>query len=293
MATQALVHDLDLSIVDSAGEFWYGNNFTTTTAQHGEHNFIDVVNVMEQATINSPAAGTFTVRVRGTDIAASVGQNFSLVVTGSGMSTFTSVSCDRAQVSRCPSDCSGQGTCNNGACTCNNGYFGPDCGMAVPVLSGADYETVSVTENGWSYFKLAPGTGEYMDKVVQWRVNSGVPWIYTQVGSLPSLDSYERRNKYGDDGGTIDQVFTSSQIASGVYLAFYGACCDEVLTGSVLVKDATCSGSASSDCTIAPPPPGETYPPTPAPTPMPTTCTGCGGDCGYYSGAFSCSYFQA
>jgi hypothetical protein len=287
------VHDLDLSVVDSAGEFWYGNNFTTTTAQHGEHHFIDVVNVMEQATVNSPAAGTYTVRVRATDVAASIGQNFSLVVTGSGMSSFTSVSCDSAQVSRCPSDCSGQGTCSTGACTCNIGYFGPDCGMAVPVLSGADFETVSVTENGWSYFKLAPGTGEFTDKVVQWSVGSGVPWIYYQSGSLPSLDSYSERIKYPDDGSKIDQVFSSSQISSGVYLAFYGACCDEVLTGSISVKDATCPGSNPSECDIAPPPPGMTYPPTPAPTPMPITCSGCGGDCGYYNGALSCSYLHA
>ena len=129
----ALVHDLDLVIVDPGGKFYYGNNFTTTTESFLEHPYIDVVNNNEQITIKNAAAGTYTVRVRATDVAAAAGQKYSLVVTGANVGSFTQASCTSAIVNSCPNSCSGFGTCSAGACVCVSTHYGVDCSMAVPV----------------------------------------------------------------------------------------------------------------------------------------------------------------
>jgi hypothetical protein len=133
----ALVHDLDLVVVDeSSQKFHYGNNFTSATQAYPEHPYIDVVNPNEQITVRFASAGLYTVRVRGSDITSANGQNYSLVVTGTNVDLEHSP-CEtfpnHPGLDTCPNNCSGFGNCSVGACVCQDTHYGVDCSMEIPV----------------------------------------------------------------------------------------------------------------------------------------------------------------
>ena len=78
----ALVHDLDLTVVDAAEAWHWGNARYVTDQTNGKQPHRDSINNAEQVTLVRPRLGPHTVRVSGTDVQALGGQNFALVVTG-------------------------------------------------------------------------------------------------------------------------------------------------------------------------------------------------------------------
>jgi hypothetical protein len=85
-----VVNDLDLEVTAPGGQIYYGNNFTgiwsVTTASKAVR---DRYNVVENVYVQSPAAGTWTIKVNGFNVPqdrepgkAGTNQNFSLVWSG-------------------------------------------------------------------------------------------------------------------------------------------------------------------------------------------------------------------
>ncbi len=79
-AGQAAVNDLDLVVEGPSGTY-LGNVFNTATGFSTTGGTRDAKNSTEQVHIANPAAGTWTVRVRGTNVATGT-QGFALVTTG-------------------------------------------------------------------------------------------------------------------------------------------------------------------------------------------------------------------
>ena len=80
-SVRVLVNDLDLTLVDAGGGFWYGNGATEWDETHPAHPARDRVNNAEQATVAAPPAGPLAVRVDGAEVGRGP-QAFALVVTG-------------------------------------------------------------------------------------------------------------------------------------------------------------------------------------------------------------------
>jgi hypothetical protein len=80
-AALILINDLDLTVVDADGAFWYGNNVSEWDETHGGHAAKDRLNNVEQVRVAAPPPGPLTVRVDGADIGQGP-QKFALVVTG-------------------------------------------------------------------------------------------------------------------------------------------------------------------------------------------------------------------
>ncbi|EKX36833.1 hypothetical protein GUITHDRAFT_116999 [Guillardia theta CCMP2712] len=112
-STSLLINNLDLLVVDQAGNLWYGNNRTGQSP--------DRVNNVEQITIPAAAGGLYRVIVVGSDVPQGP-QSFALVVTGDFEQ---STQCSGTLT--CPAGCSGRGTCLQGLCTCSQGYTGFGC----------------------------------------------------------------------------------------------------------------------------------------------------------------------
>jgi len=130
-----LSSDLDLSVLDSDGDWHYGNARFAKDETYSRRAYRDRNNNNEQVTLEEPSMGIVTVRVSGVDIAASAGQAFALVVTGSfdegGIAR--DGQCNSVQV--CPNGCSGNGVCaTSGVCECDVKFQGPDCSLSVPLL---------------------------------------------------------------------------------------------------------------------------------------------------------------
>jgi hypothetical protein len=80
-AALAVVNDLDLEVVDPLGQVYRGNVFNTTGGFSIPGGSRDDRNNVEQVHIPTPAAGLWTVRIRGTAINEST-QGYALVMTG-------------------------------------------------------------------------------------------------------------------------------------------------------------------------------------------------------------------
>jgi len=130
-----LSSDLDLSVLDSDGDWHYGNARFAKDETYSRRAYRDRNNNNEQVTLEEPSVGIVTVRVSGVDIAASAGQAFALVVTGSfdEGSIARDGQCNSSQV--CPNGCTGNGVCaTSGVCECDAKFQGPDCSLSVPLL---------------------------------------------------------------------------------------------------------------------------------------------------------------
>ena len=47
---------------------------------------------------------------------------------------------------RCPSDCSGRGTCESGVCACESGYLPPDCSKSFSCLNNVRRDTNTLAQ---------------------------------------------------------------------------------------------------------------------------------------------------
>ena len=116
IADVVLVNDLDLTVLGPGNKEWVGNNVTAQDENGKGHFYRDRINNKEQVELVFPAAGDYTVIVRGHHVPTGP-QCYSIVVTGD----FVEV--DGALVA-CSESCSTHGQCVNGECLCNGLWSG-------------------------------------------------------------------------------------------------------------------------------------------------------------------------
>jgi hypothetical protein len=123
----------------------HGNELFGSSETYSKYPETDNFNNVERVVIPAPYAGVYVVRVRGHRVVTGT-QEFSLVATGNFVTQHT------CKWPYCPGNCSGHGTCQNGACTCDITYFGPDCSVHMPRLKPGVAQPVAVSSARWSFY---------------------------------------------------------------------------------------------------------------------------------------------
>jgi hypothetical protein len=80
-ANPTLVNDLNLEVIDPFGNSYRGNQYASGQSEPNPAGW-DNRNVEECVRVNSPAAGTWTIRVRGQNVATAAKQRFAYTITG-------------------------------------------------------------------------------------------------------------------------------------------------------------------------------------------------------------------
>jgi hypothetical protein len=80
-ANPTLVNDLNLEVTDPSGTYYRGNQYSGGQSVPNPGSW-DNRNVEECVRVNSPAAGTWTIRVRGQNVATAAKQRFAYTITG-------------------------------------------------------------------------------------------------------------------------------------------------------------------------------------------------------------------
>mmetsp|Transcript_17429 Transcript_17429/g.43450 ORF Transcript_17429/g.43450 Transcript_17429/m.43450 type:complete len:1334 (-) Transcript_17429:378-4379(-) len=94
---------------------------------------------------------------------------------------------NRCTIPQCPQGCSGQGTCvEGGKCSCNEGFFGLDCSLAVatqaPLSIGNEF---NLTTDTTSPFYLSPPSDALSES--KYPICQGIPFRRTSSGDFPVL----------------------------------------------------------------------------------------------------------
>jgi hypothetical protein len=156
----------NLIVKDPSDAVFYGNMLFGSSETYGKYSQTDNVNNVERIVIPAPVkGGTYIVRVATAHVVTTT-QGFSLVVTG----TFVQKQED-CSWQACPSNCSNHGVCMNGACACDMGFFGPDCGVRMPRITNGVAFPISVSSSRWSFYAF------YVDNAVtSWTLSfKGTP----------------------------------------------------------------------------------------------------------------------
>jgi hypothetical protein len=80
-ASNPVINDLDLEVVDALGNTYLGNVFNTSTGQSQTGGAKDPKNIIEQVHVSNPPIGAWSVRVKGGAVAQGT-QGYALVITG-------------------------------------------------------------------------------------------------------------------------------------------------------------------------------------------------------------------
>jgi hypothetical protein len=147
---------------------------------------------------------------------------FSLVVTGS----FTTASCSW---SGCANGCSGHGTCVSGSCTCDPGFFGPDCSVRMPRLINGVPIAATVTTARWSYYAFNLESGQSFSLSCS---GSGDPNYYVARGRIPTLTDSDIRNTAVGASATL----TPTTVSPGLYVVGVLAYCCQPATASITLR---------------------------------------------------------
>eukprot|EP00211_Chloroparvula_japonica_P002668 CAMPEP_0119120490 /NCGR_PEP_ID=MMETSP1310-20130426/1498_1 /TAXON_ID=464262 /ORGANISM="Genus nov. species nov., Strain RCC2339" /LENGTH=512 /DNA_ID=CAMNT_0007109969 /DNA_START=379 /DNA_END=1915 /DNA_ORIENTATION=- len=147
-------------------------------------------------------------------------------------------------LSTCPNDCSGNGFCADGVCSCTGEYFGPACSYtAMSLLLGQEITVDFQAAGEWKYFRSNYLSHEWGKNGFFFSVqleptdsNPGLVHSYIRYGALPTAMEWDYRGV-----GVTDPKVTSvvSPALGKYYLGVYAA------------KDSAYSvrfGAIQSDC---------------------------------------------
>jgi len=240
---ELLVNDLDLVVVTSNGDTYFGNG----GRQRDSINTAEVVDIA----VNGPTS--FVVYVYGRSVSTTQ-QRFALVVSGD---VDVTTGCTRT----CPQQCSQRGTCSSGVCQCESGYTGVACQVAVTPIQLADGSLegvdVVVWPGEWTFFSIDVAsvqlpTASHFLSLWYSRLSSGGDPDYYIHTSIPTSFTYTTA-AVGCDycvNASTAGMFNISAFASTstVYLGVFGSGTvkSEV---KILLVDSTVDVCSAIDCT--------------------------------------------
>ena len=214
-----------------------------------------------QVTIEVPQAGTYRVRIDGSDVPFSP-QNFSMVITG-----MFSVRQSCSQELNCPGNCSGHGQCVQGLCVCDLAYSGLNCSLKNVVLDcGSTYE-ISLSSGGWSYYMLGlPGiTQEWNLSLI---TDSGFSDFFVAFNHTPNAYTYDIEGNFTNTSAYFNCAasctLATNMAGSGMWvLGVTAYCCTPINVTALLtcnsvvgcaagftLKTDGCSPCNTSSCQI-------------------------------------------
>ena len=214
-----------------------------------------------QVTIEVPQAGTYRVRIDGSDVPFSP-QNFSMVITG-----MFSVRQSCSQELNCPGNCSGHGQCVQGLCVCDLAYSGLNCSLKNVVLDcGSTYE-ISLSPGGWSYYMLGlPGiTQEWNLSLI---TDSGFSDFFVAFNHTPNAYTYDIEGNFTNTSAYFNCAasctLATNMAGSGMWvLGVTAYCCTPINVTALLtcnsvvgcaagftLKTDGCSPCNTSSCQI-------------------------------------------
>lgn len=90
-------------------------------------------------------------------------------------------------------NCNNHGTCRDGVCTCNSGYWGSDCSIAYSDLTANTAVSSSVGTGAWKYYRSVITSGNFIEWELT-QIGQGDVDIYVQFNQPPTLTSYLYNN---------------------------------------------------------------------------------------------------
>ena len=275
LADVVLVNDLDLTVLGPGNREWTGNNITSMVSASGSDTTMvrsrDRVNNKEQVEIVYPAAGEYTVIVRGHHVPESgggKGQCYALVVTGD----FDEV--QDAEVA-CAESCAVHGSCVAGECVCNGLWTGVDCLSPIPVITSSTEVSATVFPDTWQYYAFdmgheGKGVGNFQVQMLKTSVD-GDPDLFIQKEKPPSLIDFAQDCECAEQGSppcecreiscdSCDDVapparqLQSHGHVEGLFIiGVTGFCCDPVqytltVNLNIMGCDGTLNSGKTNDC---------------------------------------------
>jgi len=94
--------------------------------------------------------------------------------------------------SSCPNDCSGNGACINGRCSCDAGFAGLDCASTLERIYSGTPENGTIGVNEWAYYKYsAPNSKSSITlNLYEWET-VGYVQVYISQGVPPTLTDFD------------------------------------------------------------------------------------------------------
>ncbi len=197
-ANPTLVNDLNLEVTDPNGTYYRGNQYSGGQSEPNPATW-DNRNVEECVRVNSPATGTWTIRVRGQNVATAAKQSFAWTITGDVSSPTSAVD---AGVQRIIAPA---GTVDSGATDVPRSwvanYGSTAATFPVKMRIGTGYsDTKTVTD-------LAPGDSA----LVMFSI-----WNATERGTLPVCCSTGLAGDQDPDNDTLLRLVTVKVTNAGV-----------------------------------------------------------------------------
>ncbi|KAL6077973.1 WD repeat domain 87 [Balamuthia mandrillaris] len=125
----------------------------------------------------------------------------------------------------CPNECSGNGICKAGVCSCFAEYTGTDCGSLNLYISTGDEASGSVASTQWNYYTTnVTGSNALLVRVRE-HGTYGKVWVFMQKmengKTFPTQTVFTYANKSETD---THEIYVPSVNASGVwYIGCYGS----------------------------------------------------------------------
>lgn len=152
-----------------------------------------------------------------------------------GSSATYNLQIDTSPAAFCPSDCSGQGTCQGGKCSCRPGFVGIDCRIPVLAITKGSVTTTMqssqwqlVTLQGQPYGNISPArvtvtaqaSSEFLNLYLY--MSSAEPGYVLHSGDLFPGDRYSQAKRVMDVSGAM-ALSLDMQCDCDVYFSIYNA----------------------------------------------------------------------
>lgn len=124
----------------------------------------------------------------------------------------------------CPRNCSGNGVCVNGVCSCDSGYTGNDCAQLkpIPLPINSESAVVTVQRAAWRYYELQNLRPNTLLHLTLTQTTTGDADLYLQVGHFPNITSYVAKNTSILPVSTVNFAYNPTNSVPPVYVGVFG-----------------------------------------------------------------------